>query len=211
MITWLSLAKLEAELGDYVPTGLQLRAFFHARTERDPAALIAHASEELIEDGLDPASAWAGWDDGVPFLIRSAPLLLAGGYGLEVNFPVSTAGDGLLIERLARLPLPPLTSLYFEALAAGLFGVRDVETHSVIYRSASHEDATAVAQFALARIGTAHEVVQCTAVPRRLAVAGPACGCFLSRVELARDQADAARLAEERTRRYAVPFHVIEF
>ena len=82
MIAWRALAKLEAELGGYAPCGLQLRAFFHAWTARDPATLIPHAPEELIEDGLDPTSAWAGWDDGVPFLIRGAPLLLAGGYGL---------------------------------------------------------------------------------------------------------------------------------
>jgi hypothetical protein len=106
--------------------------------------------------------------------------------------------------------LPPPASLYFEALSSGPFGVRDVATHSVIYRSPSRQDAAAVAQFAFGRLGAAHEVVELTPLSRRFAVAGPAWGPFLSRVEPARDQADAARLAQERTRRYAVPFRVIE-
>lgn len=210
MTTWLPPAVLEAALRDYGPSGLQLRAFFHACTDRDPATLIAHAPEELVEDGLEPASVWAGWDDGVPFLIRAAPLLLAGGYGLEVGFPVCTAGDAALLDRLAHLPLPPLTSLYFDSLASGPFGVRDVAADSLIYRGASRQDAAAVAEFAFARLGAAHEVVEVAPVPPRFAVVGPVCGPFLSRVEPARDEADAVRLAEARTRRYGVPFRVVE-
>lgn len=210
MITWVPLANLEAVLRDYGPSGLQLRAFFHAHTASDPASLIEHAPEELVEDGLDPASAWAGWDDEVPFLIRAAPLLLAGGFGLEVSFPVCTSGDRVLLERLALLPLPPVTSLYFDSLAAGPFGVRDVADDGVIYRSASREDAAAVAKFAFARLGAAHDVVEVAPVPPRFAVAGPVCGPFVSRVEPARDEADAVRLAEARTRRYGVPFRVVE-
>lgn len=140
MIEWVSLAKLEAALRGWGPGGLQLRAFFHADTARDPASLIDHPPEELIEEGLDPASAWGGWDDDVPFLIRAAPLLLAGGYGLEVSFPVCTFGGAVLLERLAHLPLPPLRSAYFDSLASGPFGVRDVAADCVIYRSASREE-----------------------------------------------------------------------
>ncbi len=210
MITWVPLAQLDEGLRGYGPIGLRLRPLFHARTERDPTALIAGAPEELVEEGLDAASAWAGWDDDVPFLIRSVPLLLAGGYGLEVSVPVCTAGNGALLATLARLPLPPLTSLYFDALESGPFGVRDLGTRSVIYRSPSRQDAAAVARFASAGVGAAHEVVELPAAPPRLMVLGPASGPFVSRVEEARDRADAARLAEARTRTYGAEFRVIE-
>jgi hypothetical protein len=210
MIEWVSLAKLDAALRDCGPNGLQLRAFFHADTARDPASLIEQAPEELIEEGLGPVSAWGGWDDDVPFLIRAAPLLLAGGYGLEVDFPVCTLGGAVLLERLAHRPLPPLTSVYFESLAAGPFGVRDVAADCVIYRSASREDAAAVARFVVARLGAAYEVIEVAPIAARFAVVGPACGPFFSRVEPARDRADAERLADACTNRYGVPFRTVE-
>ena len=44
----------------------------------------------------------------------------------------------------------------------------------------------------------------------RFAVVGPACGPFFSRVEPARDRADAERLADACTNRYGVPVRTVE-
>jgi len=209
MTTWMSLTQLDAHLQACEPIGLRLRPFLHAWTVRDPAGLIARAPEELVEEGLEAARAWAGLVHEVPFLLRVVARH-DGGFGLDVSFPVAGEGDAWLFDALAMLPLPEMTSLYFDTLASGPFGVRDVEADGVVYKGRARADAAAAARFATERLGRVHDVIAIASPEPRFVVAGPACGPFFSWIVTAADASDADRIAAANTRLYGAEFRVIQ-
>lgn len=194
MIEWLSLAELDARLLRYPPIGLRLRPFFHARTTQDPTTTIARPAEEFLEEGLDPAHAWGGLIDTLPFALRAAPRPY-GGFGLEVLFPVRPGGDRVLFKALAKLALPTLTSAYFETLTPGTFGVAPVGDREPVYSSTSRADAADAAALLNSWAPGSHAVMPIEAPPAPWLVIGPASGPYISRVEVTHDEATAYRLA----------------
>lgn len=209
MITWMSLTQLDAHLQAYHPIGLRLRPFLHAWTLHEPASLIPREPEELVEEGLDAARAWAGLVHEVPFLLRVVARR-DGRFGLDVSLPVAGEGDALLFEALTMMPLPDLTSLYFDTLASGPFGVRDLDADGAIYKGRARADAAAAARFATERLGRVHEVIAIASPEPRFVVAGPACGPFVSWVVSATDALAAAGIAATSTRTYGAEFRVFE-
>lgn len=194
MIEWLSVQQLEDRLKRYPPVGLALRPLFHAMSDGNPAERIPRAPEEIVEEGLGPAATWAGLVDTMPFALRAAPHHL-GGVGFDVYLPVRAGGDRVLFDAIAKLPLPTPTSVYFETLCPGPFGVARVGERDPIYTCSSREDAVAAATLLNGWTSGSHAVIQVPPPPAPWLVVGPAAGPYISRVHVVSSEATAQRLA----------------
>lgn len=207
MITWCTLAELDADLAALEPIGLRLHPFLSAWTAAELATVLPGAGEECVEPGLSPARAWAGHCDDVPFAIRAAPSPYRAGVGLEVALPVCLAGARPLVDVVTRLPLPPVASLLFTPVATGRVAVWPAGATAPIGCHVSHEDAMAIARYADGALGGGHALRDDDTGPPWLVV-GPACGRFASRVEEIADATVAEARALELSRELRVPFRV---